>query len=272
MEVATAKMKGIHNLYKYQRFHRDRVADIIANQRLHLARPDTFNDPWDCAPCFNTTILDDPSMHERHIAWFERIQRKHCLALPSAEQAARIQKLRDDRAFLEQCINSISKEIGSNIADRYRVCCFSTSPSNALLWAHYASNHSGICLEFDTNNAVFEEALAVTYSKEYPHFDLTDDTMEALTPLLSKSSDWAYEEEFRLVAQERAQALNHESLITDDNFLPLPSGGLKSIILGCNASNDTALQIAQVIKTTGTSIGLKRAKRVPNRYAVEVEG
>ena len=52
---------------------------------------------------------------------------------------------------------------------------------------------------------------------------------------ITKAKAWEYEEEYRLIAQEEAEALNRESLITRNNLLLLPDGALTSIIVGCVA-------------------------------------
>lgn len=35
-------------------------------------------------------------------------------------------------------------------ANRFRVSCFAQSPYSMLMWSHYANNHQGFCIEYET--------------------------------------------------------------------------------------------------------------------------
>ena len=50
------------------------------------------------------------------------------------------------------------------------VCSFAGDPLNILMWSHYASNHRGVCLQFDVAKDPINLLLAlpVEYSDEYP--------------------------------------------------------------------------------------------------------
>jgi hypothetical protein len=100
---------------------------------------------------------------------------------------------------------------------RYRVYCLGPDSGNLLMWAHYADNHRGVCLEFDTRDEVMCFPLRVEYSAQFPVMRAyTTDLVDNLVPLLSKSDVWAYEREYRLIAQERGDATDHETPVTDD--------------------------------------------------------
>ena len=95
-----------------------------------------------------------------------------------------------------------------------RTCCFSTRCDSLLLWAHYADSHRGLCLEYELTNDEFRgQFFPVRYSNELPvleaiarfpegspnagHLHLRIDREAAI--FLTKSKDWAYEEEFRTI-------------------------------------------------------------------------
>src|SRR5688500_13209754 len=63
---------GMPYLYHYQRFNVDHLRTVIVDKRLHFARPSTFNDPWDCKPCFNIDLSDEASV-AGHIEYFQRV-------------------------------------------------------------------------------------------------------------------------------------------------------------------------------------------------------
>jgi hypothetical protein len=89
-----------------------------------------------------------------------------------------------------------------------------------------------------------------------------------LLPLLTKASAWKYESEYRLIAQEKRHALTYDSLLTEDNFLTIPAGSLRGIILGYQVPAKTASDIKGLIKTSGSGIELGRAVPHRNRYSL----
>ena len=43
--------------------------------------------------------------------------------------------------------------------NKYKICCFSKSYSNFLLWSHYAKDHKGVCLEYEFDTRHFPSNL-----------------------------------------------------------------------------------------------------------------
>ena len=201
MNIETTASMKVRWLYRYQRFAPDRLRNLLQTNKVYCSSPDTFNDPWDCRPCFSEGQLEKPEVLEKHIRWFEQADRKHD---PKTEDQHRqmAELLRRSPHRVREMVDEISAGIGSVIDHRYGICCFTTKIDSTLMWSHYADHHKGICLEFATNNDVVCAALKVEYCDEYPFLDLSDDSAEQnLLPLISKSSNWAYEDEYRLIAQ-----------------------------------------------------------------------
>jgi hypothetical protein len=119
---------------------------------------------------------------------------------------------------------------------------------------------------------VLGSALQVVYCETYPPLDLADDDRQTvLLPLITKAKAWEYEEEYRLIAQEEAEALNRESLITRNNLLLLPDGALTSIIVGCVAPEAMREAVRDIVRRSGRNLDLKYAMRVPNHYSLIIE-
>jgi hypothetical protein len=112
-----------------------------------------------------------------------------------------------------------------------------------------------------------ETAIEVNYSAEYPQFSLGDGT--DLSPFHSKSADWCYEQEYRLIAQETSEALGSGTLMTRDGFYQLSQGSLLSIIIGSCAPETTSDEIAEIARPAG--ILLRKATRVPHRYELSID-
>jgi hypothetical protein len=267
MEFASTKRIG--SLFHYCRFWPDRFEDVVANNRIWMSDTSNFNDPWDCRPCFDATQLGDPVYYERQVQWLYQAARRRTPNIPEVIHKARADQLRSDRSMLEAVIDQMS-QIADEIRKRYRIFCLTTKPSNTLMWSHYAENHTGICLEFGCDNTVFSGAFKVSYAEAYPLFDLADgDDERVLSPLITKSRDWAYEDEYRLIAQERDAAVA-PSLMTDENYLALPAGALRSIILGCSAKEETRRLIEAVISRHRSQVRLRIVQRLPNRYELSL--
>lgn len=263
--------EGVSALFRYQPFNSDRLLQVLRDGKLYLSCPRDFNDPWDCKPWFNTELLTDPQYLASAVEWYVGVTFAHAPTVPADEVFRRADYFRRNPHVVAEKIKEVSRGIGGTIDRRYRVCCFSDSPTVPLMWAHYADRHRGLCLEFSTQNTVFSAALKVEYHPTYPPFDLTaSDTDSALLPLLAKSNDWSYEHEYRLIAQERAVAVGGPTLLTDSGFLALPDGCLMSVIVGCMADHRVIQEVKQLIRTTAPRVALKIATRLPDRYELAV--
>ncbi len=118
------------------------------------------------------------------------------------------------------------QELKSSIwADRSVVLPLTRSPTNGLMWAHYADGHRGAVIEFDVNTAGFMDEKtnlipaqfgSVVYSSRRPDHPYTSSSAEGVVVggthhfvishyekwqrlFLTKPLVWAYEEEVRVV-------------------------------------------------------------------------
>ncbi len=166
-------------------------------------------------------------------------------------------------------LNQISSGLAPEINRRYRVYCLGPSVGNLLMWAHYADSHRGVCLECDLANDVLCATLKCEYFDRFPLTKLHENSDAAsLSALLSKSSAWTYEQEYRLVAQERGEAVQGaDTLLTDNSFLQLPQGALRSVIVGCQSEQD---KIRALIQAVAPAVRVRTAVRVPNRFELAI--
>lgn len=119
------------------------------------------------------------------------------------------------------------------------VCCFfQGEPSHSLMWAHYANGHTGFCIEYEVDDEFNIPLYEVNYSNKSPSptigellFSPKENFLKILT---SKSLDWSYEKEFRLVH------LNEIKIGEKGKQVKLPDG-LKpiKIITGKKFSEDS---------------------------------
>jgi hypothetical protein len=179
---------------------------------------------------------------------------------------------RDDEKFLAKTIEKMTATMWQLNADRWRVYCLTPHPNSVLMWSHYGNRHSGICFEFDTLVPLFGRALQVIYRESLPPISSSsfEDWGTAASMLLEKSSDWRYEDEYRVLARDvAADALPTDSLpITDKDFLTLPTGALTAVIAGCNADLPT---INSIVRKHAPDVRVKTCVRAHNKYSLSIE-
>lgn len=259
----------IPHLYHWQRFVSDRLVAILRDRAIRCSRPTEFNDPWDCKPFYNTDLLSEEEEREKHIKWYAQITRRHRPDIPPEFIEKTQQELRSNPALLTKRLEECSEAMWSAIAERYRVYCLGPDVNNTLMWARYADSHKGVCLEFSTRNDVICSALRVEYIHEFPFISIySEDQRNNLTPLLTKSDVWKNEREYRLVAQEQRFATDHETLLTEDNYLTLPKGALTSVIVGCQGQFD---EVRDLVIKYAPEVSIKQMERIPNRYALRIK-
>ncbi len=256
------------HLYHWQRFVPEHLETLLRDNAIWLSRPDSFNDPWDCKPCFASNFVNDPVEVDRHIDHYAEITRRHRPEIPESSISQRQREFRDNPKLLAAKVDEMSQGIWSEIANRYRIYCLGPNLGSLLMWSLYADNHRGICLEFSTQNAVMCCATQVEYCSTFPTVKVYSKSEDDnLVPLLTKADVWSYELEHRLVAQERGNSTAHDTLMTDANYLTLPPNTLTSIIVGCQGSAD---EVQSVVARFAPHIPVRIAMREPDRYALTI--
>jgi hypothetical protein len=262
--IRYAGQAGISRLYHYQDFQpgvlTDRLVDILQNHRIYCSNPADFNDPWDCKPYFDPTLLDNPA---NHAATADSLIATQIGGTPERDHL-----LRTNVAFLKRVIEDYSEEQVKFIPARWGVYCMSPDPCITLMWSHYSRNHRGICLEFGTK-AKFITALRVRYQKEYPPLMIHEHNV-GYDMLLTKSDVWAYEQEYRLLCPRFTDV--QTPLRMDGNYLSIEPTDLKSIIVGCQTDEDSTKTIRRLRSQYAPHVAVRFAVRAVNRYRLVIEG
>ncbi|MBU0903419.1 MAG: DUF2971 domain-containing protein [Gammaproteobacteria bacterium] len=137
-------------LYKYcstsTETQLSRTLDTLSG-RVYFPTPSKFNDPFELSAKVNIStspLLDQLSTREK-------------------EEVQRIFRLRTPEAVSEEWRGKIG------------ILCLTEDPLNILMWSHYAHNHTGICIGFDTESSPFNSAKQVTYNGERPQAEFNSD-------------------------------------------------------------------------------------------------
>lgn len=121
---------------------------------------------------------------------------------------------------------------------------FPISSKSLLMWAHYSGAHKGFCVMYSNNiletpNQEFKRH-SVTYTNDLPesrrsdNYDCRADT-DIEDIIYTKSSEWAYEQEYRLVF---SRVGNYE----------IPQNCVKAIFCGCRISPIHKTYLREVAK------------------------
>lgn len=109
----------------------------------------------------------------------------------------------------------------------FRILCFTESPAHAAMWYHYADRYKGVVLEFKCNDhtdSPWLVARRVDYPEVKPMVYTAEGWAELLTLQLelavkklldvstyTKSQDWSYEKEWRVVSFKRQNDIGQYS-------------------------------------------------------------
>jgi hypothetical protein len=268
--LQTAATLGLEHLYHYQSFNLDYLREVIVGGVIHFSKPSDFNDPWDCRPWFDFECLSDTKALEQHVEWYIEVSRKHRPEIPADVIQKNADEYRRNPNALAAKIREFSQVMASAIDVQYRMYCLSPKPDCELMWSHYAAKHQAVCLEFAVRNELFCNALPVQYAEIYPRFLMTgfSGPEEHLAPLFTKSAAWSYEQEFRLISDEKGDP--RHTIVTTEGKKSIPPRSLTAVILGCLAPQSTKQAIVELIAVSPHRPVLKTAARMQDKYQLMI--
>lgn len=190
-------------LYKYQELSAYSLASLI-NGTIWLAKPKTFNDPFDCAislygkPNYKGSDMDVSELMEKI--------KSECQMNNNTQDHLKYKDALEKASNYKDALEKAQKTI-DNIYEESGICSFSAKPDHLLMWSHYANHHRGFCIEYDCREGtkLRKFACQVKYEDSMPKVirsDLapTTETNDALW--LTKARCWSYEEEWRIIEYE----------------------------------------------------------------------
>jgi hypothetical protein len=189
-----------NRLFHYRPFKEEHLVSLLSEGKLKLSRPDKFNDPWDCR--LHYRVPTDPTGRDRVIEYWKELHRKHYPHISETSRALLAYEFKSNLSKISEDLANTEKRMYETLCNRYRIFCLAEKPDVPLMWAHYSGSHTGICLEFDASRVPFATAEKVKYLSAYPAYDVLAD--DNYVSLFTKSADWSYEAEWRLIAEERA--------------------------------------------------------------------
>lgn len=227
-------------MYKYRDWNNEFHRRILTHNEVYLASPDQFNDPYDATLPFR--YKDEDMTPDKIFLKLLQIGEEYEKGLSPAELHSKCWERQNSGAFEN---GNYWKE---NYADHkkqmneFGIFSTTTKKDNLLMWAHYTDSHKGFCVGFDKFilfETIFATLTPVIYGKELPTIPLLEDDPHAsslIRILATKSEDWKYEDEYRIILQGGARK----------TFI-LPDQGIKEVILGLKMTEGHKDEITEVV-------------------------
>lgn len=168
-QVLLDTIKKNERIYQYRGgFLRD--INCIANGEMWVSNAASVNDPYDSAFLINKRSKMRYDHTEKELASKEYL----------------VQLEQDRKSLIKQT--------------EYYIACFSESYTSFPMWGYYADGHKGICIGYNLYNLVLKhDFFPVIYSEKPP--SVVDEQNDLLL-VLTKSSQWKHEKEWRLVVHK----------------------------------------------------------------------
>lgn len=147
------------------------------------------------------------------------------------------------------------------------VLCLARRWDSHLMWGHYCSAHRGFVIRYKPEVLDALRAAAghdgdgpVAYSDEVPELRWFADAPDAMGAILStKSREWAYEEEYRVVF---SGPVGRPAL-----YPAIDPELIDGVILGARTP-ETVIQKAQALRARRSGFSIQRASSAPDSYAL----
>lgn len=208
------------NFYKY--VTADVAKLIVETLKVKVSAPLLFNDPFDSQVEINHDALDENEAMA-HAAKAACNYLKPLLKDGGTETAHQLvtSELLKDRDFvngefdkLQRIFEEINRLVTGFLKDD-RMFCVSEKHDNLLMWAHYADEHKGAVIRFrciPESDIALCAAKPVLCRETMPRLEITEmlqnnqqQTARKIVDeiLLTKSLDWAYEGEWRVIMNRK---------------------------------------------------------------------
>jgi hypothetical protein len=231
---------------------REHTFRILTHNEVYFAKCTDFNDPFDCR--LHISVEADFATHKAQL-------RKLHPGLSEAELYVRTHEDLHPTNIKrrEHEVNAHTRRMNENIG----IFSMSAKRDNLLMWSHYADCHRGICIEFKTTEgALFGcDLLDVYYDGNYPRLNVCDDVDFEFVKrcLRTKSADWDYEKEWRIIYKE----------VGCQSFRPEDSE-LTGVILGAHISTADKGLVRECLARSSLAVQLYEARECKDRFASDI--
>ncbi|SIQ57206.1 Protein of unknown function [Bacillus cereus] len=270
-------------LYKYRTVSKYSIENFT-NDEVWFNTAAEFNDPYDCALTMSSDLTDrlasvlkvkfpeiinkfNLKVKEEEIEKFQNMNFVEALTfILNLDENLKAKQKGEGINGYARAIERMMKEEGNKelleMNEMFQkgtlISCFSEVNDSILMWSHYATNHTGFCIEYNFKKVGIENPLTrllqpVIYKDEM--FDIAGYFLEARENIgrfnnligtyaaIIKSTEWSYEKEWRL-----AFTLGNGEGFSRSLFRP------ESIYLGAKISNEDKEKLIEIAKKKRISV------------------
>jgi hypothetical protein len=287
-------VSDIRKLYKYLSL--DTAKIVLTNRTLRWSTPATFNDPFDIQTPLSLSLQKNQVVEATLLKLVRAMKDKDYLAGNKLGKLIEVIKASGRTLSPEQ----ITTELGGGIEESFeklqrdmpkfnseilamlaasKILCLSEVATNVLMWAHYASNHKGVALQFWTPVGIdspWSRARKIEYVSTPPSFadlELLSDFLSGYRSfnakeimdkfVYTKSQEWEYEQEWRI---NRSDGFDKDAAFEDLHFHPQELFG---IVFGCRTDQATIQSFSFLGLALNPNLKIFQARKTG--FALEIE-
>ena len=212
----------------------ERTIEEIANNYIFFPDRNALNDPFDSSPEL-VYLTKNP---EATIKLYELVS-----------QGITDQKAKEyfHKKYSLEKLHQHAQEKVKDFILEFGVACFSMYFMNMPLWANYANDNRGVCLQFnsDIDNSFFSVLGPVIYVEDLTKLEFSPITNESdmWKIFFRKAKNWEYEKEIRLVKGFKGKA-NYDKK------------ALRNVILGYKSESNFIQKIVSAVKDNYEDVGV----------------
>lgn len=204
------------------------MIEAFKNETLSMSAPTTFNDPFDCP------ILELLNQYGDDVAKLIRESYQECLKITCFVKNTKLEPRFDKNG------NRILTPKHANDPEEYL---------NELMWAHYAKNHTGICIKYHFHNDLTKFAdKAKSQIAYFRDIEYTSDmdmfrkngAINLQDAFFAKGMAWEYENELRLLAYDPNGSGDYASIDAKDS--------VAAVYFGLKCPKDKREEIINILK------------------------
>jgi len=244
-------------LYKYyppQRSH------ILRDRCVFFSHATRFNDPFELEPHVEAVTTPDIALQVAQDYWRSD---------PKVNVAETVAFLQSERRKREEIDKLKQNLVILSLAEK---------PDSLLMWAHYASSHTGFVLGFNMSKESFmrragkrpRQLAKVRYSTHRPSVAMLSDLREE-DMRLTKSVDWMHEQEWRVFESPLnadGEAVDPQATCWPFHFEPEV---IDSVVLGARIETHTEKEIRTALAGPGYEhVKLLRCSINPQQFRLDL--
>ena len=223
MEVRNTK----NQLFRYRKANEFSL-DELQNSYIYFPSSLELNDPFDASHTMLKMTRDDSEI--------EKLYNELIELSPNGLVTAYIEKKFKNKPeeLRELVVNSTASFIST-----YGIACFTVTPIHIVLWANYAENHEGICIQYDItrDKEFFKGAKKIEYVEKLDVIDYQPITNPKASNdiFYRKLNLWEKEFEVRLVKPRTEKHYMNPECV-------------RSIILGLRAKDEYIEKVIDIVR------------------------